>query len=77
MSRVQDVPGWPMDALSSGARGRSEELWTVTAEGHISPSIHPFTEALDVALTWASESGGNIYRRDQPGAEPRLYNAAW
>ena len=24
-----------------------------------------------------SESGGSIYLRDQPSAEPRVYNAAW
>jgi hypothetical protein len=40
-------------------------------------ALHPFTEALDAALTWAAESGGEIYRRDQPGAEPGLYKAAW
>jgi hypothetical protein len=58
------------------ARG-GDELWAVTAEGHTSLTVHPFTEALDVALTWAVESGGEIYRRDHPGAEPGLYKAAW
>ena len=66
-----------MHALSNSARDRVEELWIVTAEGKTSLTIHSFTEALDAALTWATESGGEIYRRDQPGAEPGLYEAAW
>ncbi len=66
-----------MYARSNSARDRVEELWAVTAEGKESLTIHPFTEALDAALTWAAESGGEIYRRDQPGAEPGLYKAAW
>ena len=74
ISRVHDGLGLPM---YSSARGRGEELWAVTAEGQTSLTLHPFTEALDVALTWAGESGGEIYRRDQPGAEPSLYKGAW
>ena len=66
-----------MYALSDSARDRGEELWAVTAEGKTLLTIHPFTEALDTALMWVSESGGEIYRCDQPGAEPRLYKAAW
>ena len=54
-----------------------EELWAVTAEGKASLTTHLFSEALDAALTWTGESGGEIYRRDRPGAEPRLYKAAW
>jgi hypothetical protein len=77
ISRVHDRLGSPMSALSNSARDRVEEVWAVTAEGKESLTIYPFTEALDVALTWAVESGGKIYRRDQPGAEPQLYNAAW
>ena len=77
ISRVHDGLGSPMYALSHSARDRVEELWAVTAEGKKSLTIHPFSEALDVALTWAAESGGEIYRRDQPGAEPGLYKAAW
>lgn len=73
MSRVYDE----LEPSADGAHGRGEELWAVTAEGQTSPNIHRFTEALDVALTWAGESGGKIYRQDEPGAEPRLYNAAW
>ena len=76
ISRVHDGPGSPMCAPSNSARDRVEELWAVTAEGK-APTVHPFTEALDTALTWAAESGGEIYRRDQPGAEPGLYKAAW
>jgi hypothetical protein len=74
ISRVHDSVGLPM---YKSARVRGEELWAVTAEGQTSLTIHPFTEALDVALTWAVESGGEIYRRDHPGAEPGLYKAAW
>lgn len=66
-----------MYALTRGPAGHSEELWSVTAEGQESLTIHPFTEALDVALLWAVESGGKIYRRGQLGSEPRLYNGAW
>jgi hypothetical protein len=77
MSRVHDRLGLPMYALSSNARGRGEALWAVTASGQTSQTICSFTEALDVALTWAAESGGEIYRLDHPGAEPGLYKAAW
>jgi hypothetical protein len=77
ISRVHDELGSPMYALSNSVRDRVEELWTVTAEGKQSLTIHPFTEALDAALTWAAESGGEIYRHDHPGAEPGLYKAAW
>jgi hypothetical protein len=57
-------------------RDRADEFWLVTAEGK-SLIAHPFTEALDVALTWAFELGGEIYRRDRPGDEAELYKAAW
>jgi hypothetical protein len=77
LSRVHDGLGQSLDGLSGSAPGSGEELWALTAEGQTSLIIHPFTDALDVALTWAVESGGKIYRRDQPGAEPRLYNGAW
>jgi hypothetical protein len=76
ISRVHDELGSPMYALSNSARDR-RELWAVTTESKESLTIHSFTEALDVALTWAAESGGEIYRRVQPGAEPGLYKAAW
>ena len=58
-------------------REQVESLWAVTAEGHQSLTIHSFTEALDVALTWAGELGGEIYRRDRPSDEVTLYKAAW
>ena len=77
ISRVHDGLGSPMSASPNTARDRVEELWAVTAEGKKSLTIHPFTEALDVALAWVGELGGEIYRRDQPGAEPGLYKAAW
>ena len=77
VSRVHDGLGSPAYALSNSALDRVEELWAVTAEGKTSLTIHLFTEALDAALTWAAESGGEIYRRDQPGAVPGLYKAAW
>ena len=57
--------------------GEVEPLWTVTAEGHQSLTVHPFTEALDVALALVGELGGLIYRRDRPSDEATLYNAAW
>ena len=58
-------------------RGQVEQLWTVTAVGHQSLTVHPFTAALDVALTWVGELGGGIYRCDRPGEEAALYNPAW
>jgi hypothetical protein len=75
ISRVHNGLGLPMYVLPGSARGN--ELWVVTAEGQTPLTVHPFTEALDVALTWAVESGGEIYRREHPGAEPGLYKAAW
>ena len=77
ISRVHDALGSPRHALSSHAHHREEELWAVTAEGKQSMTVHPFSEALDVALTWAAELDGQIYRRDQPGGDPGLYKAAW
>ena len=77
MIRVYDALGAPMHAASGSAHDRSEELWTVSADGKPSLTPYPFTEALDVALTWAVESGGEIYRRERPGALPALYKAAW
>ena len=77
ISRLHDGLGSPIYALSNSARDRGEELWAVTAEGKKSLTIHPFTEALDAALTWAAESGGEIYRRDRPGAAAGLDKGAW
>ena len=77
ITRVHDALGLPMSASPNAMREQVEQLWAVTAEGHPSLTIHPFTEALDVALTWAGELGGEIYRRDRPGDEAALYKAAW
>jgi len=77
ISRVHDGLGLPMSSGPRTADSGVEALWAVTAEGQQPLTLHPFTEALDVALTWAGESGGEIYRRDQPGAEPSLYKGAW
>ena len=77
ITRVDDALGLPMSASPNAMREQVEQLWAVTAEGHQSLTIHPFTEALDVALTWAGELGGEIYRRDRPGDEAALYKAAW
>ena len=77
ISRVHDGLALPMYGLSHSARDRVDELWTVTAEGKTALTLQPFTDALDAALTWAAESGGEIYRRDQPGSDPELYKAAW
>ena len=77
ITRVHDARGLPVSASPTAMREQVEQLWTVTAEGHQSLTIHPFTEALDVALTWAGELGGEIYRRDRPGDEAALYKVAW
>ena len=78
ITRVHDAPGSPMFASPNATREQPvEQLWAVTAEGHQSLSTHPFTEALDVALTWAGELGGEIYRCDRPGDRAALYKAAW
>jgi hypothetical protein len=76
ISRVHDGLGLPV-SVSSDAHRPVEAVWAVTAEGQKPQTLHPFTDALDVALAWAGESGGEIYRRDQPGSEPALYNGAW
>ena len=77
ITRVHDALGSPKSASPNAMREQVEQLWAVTAEGHQTLTIHPFTEALDVALTWASELGGEIYCRDRPGDEAALYKAAW
>lgn len=76
ITRVHDATGLPLFA-SPGAMGEPVELWVVTAEGHEPLTVHAFTEALDMALTWVGELGGQIYRRNRPGDEAVLYNAAW
>jgi hypothetical protein len=77
ISRVHDGLGQPMSLSPLDRTPGVEALWAVTAAGQTPQTLHPFTQALDVALTWAGESGGEIYRRDQPGAEPSLYKGAW
>jgi hypothetical protein len=77
ITRVHDALGLPMSASPNVMPEQVEQLWAVTAEGHQSLTIHPFTEALDVALTWAGELGGEIYCRDRPGDAATLYKAAW
>jgi hypothetical protein len=77
IARVHDSTGSPMSTSPDAVCDQVEQLWTVTAEGHQSLTVHPFTEALDVALTWVGELGGQIYRRDRPSDEATLYNAAW
>ncbi len=77
ITRVHDAQGVPVSAPPSAMPEPVEPLWAVSAEGHQSLTVHPFTEALDVALTWAGESGGEIYRRDRPGDAAALYKAAW
>ena len=77
ITRVHDALGLPMSAPPKAMREQVEPLWAVTAEGHQSLTIYPFTEALDVALTWAGELGGEIYRRDRPDDQATLYKAAW
>ncbi len=77
ITRVHDAMGSPMSTTPDTIREQVEQLWAVTAEGHQSQTVHPFTEALDVALTWAGELGGQIYRRDRPGDEATLFNGAW
>ena len=77
ITRVRDEPGLPTSTSPNAVREQVEPLWAVTAAGHQALTIHPFTEALDVALTWAGELGGEIYRRDRPGGVAALYKAAW
>ena len=76
ITRVHDATGLSTFA-SPTMRTQVAQLWAVTAEGHQSVTIYPFTAALDVALTWAGELGGEIYRRDRPGDGAALYKAAW
>jgi hypothetical protein len=77
IARVHDGRGVPVSAAPTSTLDRGETLWAVTAHGQEPQTLLPFTDALDVALTWANESGGSIYLLDQPSAEPRVYNAAW
>jgi hypothetical protein len=77
IARVHDGLGAPVSAAPTSTLGRGETLWAVTAQGQEPLTLLPFTDALDMALTWAGESGGSIYLRDQPSGEPRVYNAAW
>jgi len=77
IARVHDGLGAPVTSAPTSTLDRGETLWAVSAKGQKSRTLLSFTEALDVALTWANESGGSIYLLDQPSAEPRVYNAAW
>jgi hypothetical protein len=53
-----------------------EDLWELRASGKPLQRLGPFPAALDVALQWAAELDGKIYRQDEPGSEPELYNPA-
>jgi hypothetical protein len=77
ISRVYDDAGAPLSAPPASPRDGADDVWAVTAEGKAPVTAHPFTAALDVALVWASESGGEIYRRPEPDAAAELYKAAW
>jgi len=70
--RVHD--GDTGDGPAGAATAAAEELWELRAAGKPSRRLGPFTAALDVALQWAAELGGKIYRKHDPGSEPELYS---
>jgi hypothetical protein len=74
ISRTSDHVG--QAATATRPADSADDLWTVTAAGKAAQTLHPFTAALDVALVWATELGGEIYRRDEPGVPPHLYKPA-
>ena len=51
----------------------SEAVWRVTATGQPARIISPFQDALDLALEWVQETGGEIYRLDVLGGTPELF----
>src|SRR5215203_6292842 len=59
---------------SAAAAARSiQDLWELRASGKPVQRIGPFPAALDVALEWAAELDGKIYRQHELGSEPELY----
>jgi hypothetical protein len=62
IERVFEADGTPVIAASSGRDQHTDEVWKVTAAGRPLQTLHPFTEALDLALQWVQETGGEIYR---------------
>jgi hypothetical protein len=73
IERAYQEDGRPLTASPGRRHHAAEEIWHVTAAGRTRATVHPFTDALDLALAWASESGGEIYRQESPDREPELY----
>jgi hypothetical protein len=53
--------------------GADEGPWRVTARGQSPRTFGGFREAYDVALVWANQTGGDVYRLSVDGADPELY----
>lgn len=73
IARDFNSDGSPRTAAPRRRDDVGEELWTVSVAGKPTRVIHPFTEALDLAMQWAQETGAEIYRLDTFGATAELY----
>ena len=71
LARVYGSDGQPLYASGADMRGSVEALWSVT-QGARSRVCHPFTTALNVAMKWAAQTDGQIYRQDG-SEEPTLF----
>jgi hypothetical protein len=70
--RVHDRHG--AEGAGGGPDADADDVWELRAAGKPRRTLGPFTAALDVALEWAAELGGKIYRQHEPASEPELYN---
>jgi hypothetical protein len=73
IARVFESDGTPKGAGPPGRHDVGEELWQVSGPGKPTQILHPFTIALDVALEWIAETGGEIYRLETFRGKPALY----
>jgi hypothetical protein len=56
--------------------GADEGPWQLTGAGKTARTFDGFREAYDVALLWANETGGDVYRLSTRDGDPELYTPA-
>jgi hypothetical protein len=73
IERVFTLDGKPAVEPALGGDDVSEDTWRVSAPGKPTVTLHPFQDALDAALEWVHQTGGEIYLLDTLGGTPELY----
>jgi hypothetical protein len=76
MERVFGRDGTPPVASPWRKHDVGEDVWKVSAKGKPTQTLLPFEEVIDLAVRWAEETGGDIYRLDTLGGMPSLFRKA-